>query len=110
MKGGSIGSDLAGNPLGHGVRRLAEPLSGQLLVVHSGHVGVDVDRIEQWTGDALLVTRHDIGRADAALLAVAVVVAWAGVFAKRTLYGIARKERAKGMFVGQVELDVISLY
>jgi hypothetical protein len=56
---------------------------------------VDVDRIEQWTGDALLETRHDIGRADAALLAVAVVVAWAGVFAKRTLYGIARRNARK---------------
>jgi hypothetical protein len=36
-------------------RRLAQPLVGQLLVLHPGNLDVDVDAVQEGTGDALLV-------------------------------------------------------
>ena len=40
---------------------------------------MDVDPVEQWAGDALLVARHHRGRAGAGLLGVAVLAARARV-------------------------------
>ena len=40
---------------------------------------MDIDTVEQWPGDALLVVRDNVGRAGAVLLPVAVIATWAGL-------------------------------
>jgi len=58
---------------------LAEAVAAQLVVVHARHFDVDVDAVEQWSRDALLVFRDHRRRTGAGLLAVAIVAAWTGI-------------------------------
>jgi len=52
--------------------------------VDARHLNVDVDPVEQWAGDALLIARHHVGRAVAPFLRIQVIAAWAGMNTKRT--------------------------
>jgi hypothetical protein len=76
-----------GDTLANGVRRLTQLLPKELLVVDAWHVHMDVDAVEQRTGDALLVARHHRGRAGASLLWVLPVAAWAGLHGCSNLPG-----------------------
>jgi hypothetical protein len=77
----TLGLDLPSgrNPLADSMRRLAQPLSAELLVVHAWNIYVDVDAVEQRPRDALLLARYHGGRARAVPLAVPVIAAWARI-------------------------------
>jgi hypothetical protein len=84
------GLDLAsgGDALAHGCRGLSGALARQFLVVDARDIHVDVDVVEQWRRDALLIARDDGWGAGAILLRILEIAAWAGMNTKRTFYPI----------------------
>ena len=55
--------------LAHRAGWFALPLGGQLVVVDARHLDMDIDPVDQWAREALLVARDDRCRADALALA-----------------------------------------
>jgi len=45
------------------IARFAQAISNQLFIIHARHLNVDVNTIQQWTGDVVLIFGKDSGRA-----------------------------------------------
>jgi len=66
-------------PLAHDRLRFTQALFAELVIFYPRHLDVDVDTVEQWTGNALLVFGHHPRRTRARFQRVAVVTARAWV-------------------------------
>ncbi len=66
--------------LADGLAGFAKFIPAEFFVIDSGHFDVDVDAVEQWTGDSFLVFGNDSGGTCAGLDGVSCVPTWAGVY------------------------------
>src|SRR4029453_7956145 len=69
----------AHDPLTNRGRRLFSALAGDVAILNSGHVNVQIDAIQQRAGDALAITLHLSRTATAFAFEIAKIAAWAGI-------------------------------
>ena len=79
-------------------RGLAQPVPGEFVVLHPRHFDVNIDAVQQWTGDSFLVFRHDRRCTGAWLLAVPVIATGTGIHRSNQHYtgGIFHRETGAG--------------
>ena len=66
------------NPLANRLAGFTQPVAAELFVIHTRDFDVNIDAVEQETGDSLLVIGNNSGGTGAGLLRVAVIAAGTG--------------------------------